>query len=158
LLCFDRALRLNPSLAFNWALSAATYCYIGEPDIALQRLRRYSELASPYLYYFETLYTIAYMVKSDYERAALVGRRAVNGNPNFTGAYKPLIASLGHLGRHEEARDYVRKLLSLEPNFNVDSFGQMYSFKKASDRDRYMEGLCLAGFPERRRFTRAKSQ
>ncbi|HXW27898.1 MAG TPA: hypothetical protein VEK55_00935, partial [Xanthobacteraceae bacterium] len=34
---FDRALRLNPSLAANWALSAAAHCYIGEPDAALQR-------------------------------------------------------------------------------------------------------------------------
>jgi tetratricopeptide (TPR) repeat protein len=149
LLFFDRALRLNPSLAFNWALSAATYCYIGEPDIALQRLRRYRELGSPHLYYFETLYTIAYMVKSDYERAVLVGSRAVKGNPDFTAGYKPLIASLGHLGRREEAQDYVHKLLSLEPNFNVESFGRMYSFKKASDRERYMTGLCLAGVPER---------
>ena len=57
LLCFDRAFRLNPSLAINWALSAATYCYIGEPDTALQRLERYAELASPDLYfsYFETV-------------------------------------------------------------------------------------------------------
>ena len=35
---FDRALRLNPNIAFVWALSAPTYSYIGEPDLALQRL------------------------------------------------------------------------------------------------------------------------
>src|SRR5262249_24259028 len=35
---FDRSLRLNPNLPFIWALSAATYCYIGEPVGALQRL------------------------------------------------------------------------------------------------------------------------
>jgi tetratricopeptide (TPR) repeat protein len=27
--CFERASLLNPSLAFNWALSAMTYCHIG---------------------------------------------------------------------------------------------------------------------------------
>jgi DNA-binding SARP family transcriptional activator/Tfp pilus assembly protein PilF len=149
LLYFDRALRLNPSLAFNWALSAATYCYIGEPDIALQRLRRYRELGSPHLYYFECLYTIAYTFKGDYERAILVGRRAVKGNPNLVAGYKPLIASLGHLGRRDEAQVYVRKLLSLEPSFTVEKFGQSYCVKKASDRDRYMMGLRLAGVPER---------
>ena len=151
LLCFDRAFRLNPSLAINWALSAATYCYIGEPDVALQRLERYSELASPDLYfsYFETVYTMAYTFRGDYELAVLVGRRAVKANPNFVNGYKPLIASLGHLGRRDEAQTYVRKLLSLEPNFSVQRFGQFYPIKKTSDRDRYMAGLRLAGIPER---------
>jgi DNA-binding SARP family transcriptional activator/Tfp pilus assembly protein PilF len=148
---FDRALRLNPSSAFNWGLSAATYCYIGEPDVALQRLRRYRDLASPELYfsYFETLYTTAYTFKGDYERAVLVGRRAVEANPNYTAGYKPLIASLGHLGWREEAQLFVDKLLSLEPNFAVERFGQAYSFKKPNDRERYMQGLRLAGVPER---------
>lgn len=149
LLFFDRALRLNPSSAFVWALSAATHCYIGEPDVALQRLQRHRELGSPDLYCFETLYTIAYMFKGDYERAVFVGRRAVDVNPNFVAGYKPLIAALGHLGRRDEAQEYVHKLLSLEPNFTVEKFGQVYAFKRPADRERYMAGLRLAGVPER---------
>ena len=148
---FDRSLRLNPSLAFNWALSAATYCYIGEPDAALQRLKRYRELTSPELYisYFESFYTIAYTFKGDYERAVLVGRRAVEANPGLVNGYKPLVASLGHLGRLDEAQPYVRKLLALEPNFTVERFRQTYPVKKTLDRDRYMVGLRLAGIAER---------
>jgi adenylate cyclase len=151
LVFFDRALRLNPSLAFNWALSACTYSYVGEPDIALQRLQRYRALAPPDLYFswFETLYTIAYTFKGDYERAVLVGRRAVEANPDLVNGYKPLIASLGHLRWRDEAQIYVRKLLSLEPNFTVAKFGLTYPIKKTSDRERYMEGLRLAGIAER---------
>jgi TolB-like protein/Flp pilus assembly protein TadD len=151
LVFFDRALRLNPSSAFNWALSALTYCYIGEPDAALQRLKRYRELASPELYfsYFEHFYTIAYTFKGDYERAVLAGRRAVEANPDFVNGYKPLIASLGHLGQREEAQVFINKLLSLEPNFTVEKFGQTYPIKKTLDRDRYMAGLRLAGIAER---------
>jgi tetratricopeptide (TPR) repeat protein len=124
---------------------------VGEPDTALERLQRYRELAPPDLYFswFETLYTIAYTFKGDYERAVLVGRRAVTTTPNFIAGYKPLIASLGHLGRRDEAQLYIRKLLSLEPNFSIERFGRMYSIKKVSDRDRYMTGLRRAGVPER---------
>jgi TolB-like protein len=148
---FDRSLRLNPSLAFIWALSAVTYCYIGEPDVALQRLERYRELApfDPYFSHFEGMFTVAYTFKGDYERAILTGRRVVRGNPNFVAGYKPLIASLGHLGRRDEARPYIDKLLTLEPTFTVERFGQIYPFKKESDRRRYMQGLRLAGVPER---------
>jgi hypothetical protein len=65
------------------------------------------------------------------------------------GTDKPLIASLGHLGRRDEAKPYIAKLLSLEPNFTVERFGQVYPLKKTSDRRRYMRGLRLAGVPER---------
>jgi TolB-like protein len=148
---FDRSLRLNPSLAFIWALSAATYCYIGKPEVALQRLERYGELAplDPYYSWFEHLYTIAYTFKGDYERAVIVGRRCTKATPEFVAGYKPLVAALGHLGRRDEAQPYIEKLLSLEPTFTVEKFGKVYPFKRDEDRARYMEGLRLAGVPER---------
>ena len=148
---FDRSLRLNPNLAFIWALSAPTYCYIGEPDAALKLLERYRDLApfDPYSCFFETAYVIAYTFKGDYERAVLVGRRAVKANPDFSAGYKPLIVALGHLGRSDEAAPHIAKLLSLEPNFTVERFAQTYPFKQQSDRERYSEGLRLAGIPER---------
>lgn len=148
---FDRSLRLNPSMPFIWALSAMTYCYIGEPDMALVRLERSREVApiDPYFSWFESFYTVAYTFKGDYERAVLVGRRAVKANRNFVAGYRPLIASLGHLGRRDEARPYVRKLLSLDPRFTIERFLQAYPIKKASDRARYGRGLRLAGVPER---------
>ena len=43
----------------------------------------------------------------------------------------------------------IDKLLSLEPDFTVERFGQVYPLKKASDRRRYMQGLLLAGVPAR---------
>jgi tetratricopeptide (TPR) repeat protein len=148
---FDRSLRLNPSLAFIWGLSASTQCYIGEPEAALERLERYRELApfDAHISWFELLYTLAYLFKKDYERAVTVGRRAVETLPDFVNAYKPFIAALGHLGRREEARPYVERLLRLEPKFTVENFGEVYPIKKTSDRKRYMEGLRLAGIPER---------
>jgi tetratricopeptide (TPR) repeat protein len=148
---FDRALRLNPSLAFIWAYSALTYCYIGEPDEGLRRLVRYRELApvDPYFSLFENAFTIAYAFKGDYERAVLVGRRVVRANPDFAAGYKPLIASLGHLGRQIEAAPYVAKLLQLEPNFTAERFAQTYPFKRPSDRRNYHRGLVLAGVPPR---------
>src|SRR5215470_6050183 len=110
---FDRSLRINSSLALIWALSGPTYCYIGEPRTALECLDHYRQLApfDAYMSNLKFLYTIAYLFNQDYERAAIVGRRAVETLPEFVNAYKPLIAALGHLGRHEEAKPYVKRLL-----------------------------------------------
>ena len=148
---FDRSLRLNPNLGFIWALSAATCCYIGEPAAALQRLKRYRELApfDPLSCFFESFYVSAYTFKGDYEQAVLIGRGSVKANPHFSATYKPLIAALGHLGRADEARPYVAKLLALEPHFTVEHFGKTYPFKRESDCARYTRGLALAGVPER---------
>jgi DNA-binding SARP family transcriptional activator/TolB-like protein/cytochrome c-type biogenesis protein CcmH/NrfG len=147
---YDRSLRLNPNLVFAWSLSALTYCYVGEPDIALQRLARYRELApfAPYDFLNENIYTIAYTFKGDYEQAATVGRRVVKANPNYSAAYKPLITALGHLGRSDEAQPYIRQLLALEPNFTVRRHGEVYPFRRDADRQRYLEGLRRAGVPE----------
>ncbi len=147
---FDRSLRLNPNLAFIWALSAATYCYLGEPDAALQRLKRYRDLApfDQFFCVYEAVYALACTFRGDYEQAVLVGRSAVRANPNYSAGYKPLIAALGHLGRSEEAQPHLAKLLSLEPQFTVEHFGQTYPFKRTADRERYMRGLVLAGVPE----------
>jgi len=148
---YERSLRLNPNLANIWALSAATFCYIGQPDMALKRLHRYQDLApsDPYFGFFEHLFTIAYTFKGDYGRAALVGRRSVKANPEFVNGYKPLIAALGHLGRRAEAKPHIDKLLSLEPGFTIERFAQVYPFKAARDAERYIAGLRLAGVPER---------
>jgi DNA-binding SARP family transcriptional activator len=148
---FDRALRLNPSLAFVWALSAPTYCYIGEPDLALQRLDRYRDLApsDPLFPLWEYFYAIAFFFKGDYEKTVSIGRRAAAANPDFVNGYKPLIAALGHLGRRADAAIYIKKLLALEPGFTVTRFGKVYPFRKQSDRDRYTQGLLLAGVRRR---------
>jgi DNA-binding SARP family transcriptional activator/Tfp pilus assembly protein PilF len=147
---FERALRVNPNLAFVWSLSALTYCYIGEPEIALERLERHRDLTpiEPYPALFDNPYAIAYLIKGDYEQAAVYGRRVAKTRPEFVNGYKPLIAALGHLGRRDEAASYVAKLLSLEPNFTVQRFGQVYPFRHAKDREHYMKGLSLAGVPE----------
>jgi tetratricopeptide (TPR) repeat protein len=146
---FDRSLHINPSLAFVWALSGPTYCYIGEPAAALQRLDRYCELApfDPCMSSFEFLYSVAYLFNEDYERAPIVARRGVEAFPGFVNGYKPLVAALGHLDRRGEAKAYLDRLLRLEPGFTVETFAEVYPIKKAADRKRYMEGLRLAGVP-----------
>jgi TolB-like protein len=148
---FDRSLRLNPNLAFIWALSAATYCYIGEPALALHRLKRSRDLAPfhPYWRFLENIYVAAYTIEGDYEQAVLVGRTAVKAHPDSSAVYKPLIAALGQLRRADEAKPYIAKLLSLEPHFTVEHFAKTYPIKRPQDRKRYMRGLLLAGVPAR---------
>jgi TolB-like protein len=147
---FDRAFQLNPNLPFVWVYSALSYCYLGKPDTALERLQRCRELTAslPFFSLHENPFAIAYLMKKNYREAVEIGRRVVRGTPAFVGGYKPLIAALGYLRRRKEAKPYIDKLLLIEPGFTVKRFGEVYPFVQESDRDHYMEGLRRAGVPE----------
>ena len=147
---FTIALRLNPNIAFTWAMSAATYNYVGDPVSALRHLERYSTLASfdPNAYFGENIYATAHFLNRDYEAAYRFGKRGTRACPDFSNGYKPLIAALGHLGRREEAAPYIQKLLQMEPHFTIARFIGSYPLARQEDRDNYVRGLELAGVPK----------
>jgi tetratricopeptide (TPR) repeat protein len=146
----ERSLSMNPNQASIWAMSAPTHCYLGNPGEALRRLDRYRSLAPfhPHAQIFEPMFTVAHTFGGDFEQAAAVGRRAVRASPDFTNAYKPLLSAMGHLGQKREARPYLEGLMRREPGFNVRDFIRNYPFRLAEDRERYAEGLRLAGVPK----------
>ena len=148
---FDRAQRLDPALEFPWLWSALTHCYAGNPGAALERLGQYRALTSnePSHAWVINIYSVANLFAGNYEKVVACGSRGVKISPGFVNAYKPLLAALGHLGRAEEAKPYVDKLLALEPNFTVERFAKVYPIKYESDREHYMKGLRLADVPER---------
>lgn len=114
---FDRALLANPNSSFAWALSASTQCYIGKPAEALRRLDKHKKLApfDPLFPLFETIYTMAHTFLDNYEEAALVGRRSVRNNPEFSNGYKLLLAALGHIGQKLRLRNCWRNCCDWSP-------------------------------------------
>ena len=147
---FDRSLRINPNSGYGWALSAITHCYVGQAGEALKRLGRYGSIwpYDPHPYFFQTARCIAYSLEGKHEKAVALGKRILRENPNFNATYRPLIASLGHLGRIDEARMYLRRLQNLEPGFSIDWFRENYPPLQDDDCRRYIEGFRKAGVPE----------
>ena len=147
---FEMALQLNRNLPFIWVYSGLTHCYLGDPDTALERLKRCRELTAslPYFSLHENPFAIAYLMKRQYKDAIEVGRRVVHFTPAFVNGYKPLIAALGHLRRRKEAAPYIKKLIEIEPDFTLKKFGENYPFLQERDRQHYIEGLRRAGLPE----------
>ncbi|WP_159346748.1 BTAD domain-containing putative transcriptional regulator [Roseomonas harenae] len=145
-----RSLEMNPHLASAWALSAATHAYSGDPAESLRRLERYRTLAPfhPHDRILSQIFTTAYTLGGEFEKALVFGRRAVRAAPGFVNGYKPVLASLGHLGMQREAKPILASLLKVEPDFNVQGFVSAYPFRRAEDREAYAEGLRLAGAPK----------
>lgn len=145
-----RSLELNPHQASSWALSAATQAYSGAPAEALRQLERYRSLAPchPHDRILGQVFTTAYTLGGEFEKALTFGRRAVRAAPGFVNGYKPMLVALGHLGMSREARPVIEALLRVEPGFNVTDFVEAYPFRRPEDREAYAEGLRLAGAPK----------
>jgi tetratricopeptide (TPR) repeat protein len=145
-----RSLELNPHQASAWALSAATQAYSGDPAEALRHLERYRSLAPchPHDPILSQVFTTAYTLGGQFEKALAFGRRAVRAAPGFVNGYKPVLAALGHLGMRREAGSMLAALLRVEPDFNVAGFVSTYPFRRPEDREAYAQGLLLAGAPK----------
>jgi tetratricopeptide (TPR) repeat protein len=147
---FDRSLSIDPNSAYAWDLSALTLCYTGRAEEGLQRLHASRGVweRHPNPYYFRTTGCIGLMLAGCYEQAIELCCRTIRENPNFHAPYRPLIASLGHLGRISEARESLASLHRLQPDFSIGWFRANYPPLQADYAARYLDGLRKAGVPE----------
>lgn len=147
---FDRALVLNENSVFAWGMSAASYAYLGEAELALERLRSAWRLSpfDPLNFVFFTVAGIAEFVAGRYDPAIVWLRKARRANPRFVAALRTLVACLASAGRMSDARATAAELLALEPRFSISSLAAWYPFRRADDLDRYVAGLRAAGLPE----------
>lgn len=146
----ERALSLNPNLALAWSLSGLSQVYLGRHEKAVQQIGQAQFLSpyDPHGFFFEMALAMPLMLLGDCERAADHGRRAIELNPGFSSSYKPHLATLGHLGRTEDAATVRGRLLALEPALTVATAVEWSPLTRAEDRRRYAEGLRKAGLSD----------
>jgi len=147
---FDRALQLNENSAFAWGVSGSTYCFLGLPDEALERLRNAWRLSpfDPMNFFFVTVAGIAEFVAGRYDQAIGWLRKAERLNARFVACHRTLTASLALSGDLERARVAAGNLLALEPRFRVSVFASWYPLRRPDDMERLASGLRLAGLPD----------
>ena len=150
---FNRALTLNPNLAFAHAVIGLAKLYEGHPEETesheLEALH-----ASPRdtdAYYFVGWMALAKLYLGAYEDALGLFRRSIELNRNWPTGRLHLAATLVELGRLDEARAEVKAALALDPNFTL----RRYRDGAQSDnpvflkrRERIIEDLRKAGAPE----------
>jgi adenylate cyclase len=147
---FDRAIAANPSSAFAWSTSSATFSYIGEAREALRRAEIGLRL-SPYdvlVYRSYAVVGLAHYAAGDYAEAAVWGRRSASLNPRFMGNMRLLAASLAASGNVGEAQQTASNILSVDPKFSASRFSERHAFKDAAQRWLFREHLVKAGLPD----------
>jgi TolB-like protein/class 3 adenylate cyclase len=153
---FDRALALDPNLAYGHAATGLAKIALGHAEETEGHVREALRLSprDSSAYIWELYAGAAHLSLADDAAAALWLRRSVESNNNPPQTHFFLAAALAQLGRLDEARSAVRSGLMLDPSFTIRRF-KVTTADSVSDnptflaqRERFYDGMRKAGVPE----------
>jgi adenylate cyclase len=146
----DRAVYLNPNSFDVLMRSGAVRNEAGDFDRAIDHFLRSirSSPLDPQLGWAHGGLAYAYIAKGDYEKALEYARRSAHEMPQWTGGWLNMAVACAYLGDLEAAREAVRRLLQLSPNFSISTYRTSRPGRGQWISDRSEHGLRLAGLPE----------
>jgi len=149
----EKAISLNPNSSNAWAVSATINGYMGDNETALEHLaraRRLNPLEFPFVNYWSAVAHIHFLA-TQFEEVVRTADKALMEHANTLPALRMKIAACGVLGRIEEGRDSVARLLALVPETTVASLKAHYEpvlRRNPHGLETYLKGLRLSGLPE----------
>lgn len=145
----NQALRLQPSSAQVRLNCGWVFAYDADTDRAVLQFETALRMnpLDPRRYAILTGWSVALFFGKRFEEAARMASRAVELNNTFSPALRWLAASLAHLGRYEEARETVARVLEAQPASSI-AISSTSTFAHPWMMDLYLDGLRKAGLPE----------
>jgi adenylate cyclase len=149
-----KAVALNPNSAAALRAAGNLYARTGDSARALASLDQAERLDPFDAGQSYSAHIIAHFLTGAYDAAVEWSDKALRDWPRSAAALRYRAASLGLLGRLEEARQTVQRLRELVPDFTIararhhiesDMHGLL---GKPADREAFYEGLRRAGVPE----------
>lgn len=142
---FARALALDPNEADAWAALSDITVLAGRVEEGLEHIRKAFRLNPfPASWYYLPLGQALYAA-GEHQSVVEALRR---DETHRTSSRRFLAASLGQLGRLEEARDEAELFLVGNPEFSIRHWAAMEPFRDTGLRERFVEGFRKAGLPE----------
>jgi adenylate cyclase len=145
----DRALALNPSCAVAHNVSAVLNMVVSRPDRGRSHAEQSLRLSpfDPLRYLSENVVAVANLVAGQTEAALADSRRCLEANPAFSPGLVLLTLALVRLGRIEEARATMRRLLEIAPDTSLATLSERFLFIDILGVDRVVAELQAAGLP-----------
>ena len=147
---FEAAVAYNPSFAHAHLGLGTALMFIGEWDRSVESCDRAIRLSphDPLLWIITTARALALLGAKRLEKAEESARQSVRQPTAAVTAYFTLAATLGQLGKDEEARKAMVGVLRKKPDFSADYVAQILPFKNPEHREYVIEGLHKAGMPK----------
>jgi TolB-like protein len=145
----DRAIALNPNLAWAWLFGGWAKMWVGESDAAIERIIRAMRLSptDPHSFSMYTAMAGAHFYAGRFIEAVSWGERALRERPNYIHPMLVTAASFALAGRLQDAEKTLAKVRTLDPELRVSNLGR-YLNDRSKVFSKWEEGLRLAGLPE----------
>jgi adenylate cyclase len=153
----DRSLSLNPNSANALSASCLVRTYSGHCDQAIehfhlsQRLNPIDQLHHVHW----NIVGMAYFAAGRYEDAAAAADQALRARPTYAPGLRLKVAVCGVLGRTEDGRACLERLLSVHPDCSVEwireFWGPLMRPRTGAALENYIEGSRRIGLPEQPR-------
>ena len=151
----NKSIELNPNSAIALQIVGSLYAFAGDKQNAIACLESSARLDPRYPSLdFYLGYALAHFVAGEYEATVEWTGELLRQMPNHVPSLRYRAASLGLLGRLEEGRQVVQRLLELVPNFTITRARRHIElelnnpFKTPGVADALYEGLRRCGVPE----------
>jgi len=148
-----RALTLNPNSVHAWMARGWNSGFLGRPERAIEALEHAMRLSplDPLGYLFSGGLAFAYAVAGKFEKTLEWADRSLREQPRFIIPIRLKTAVLAHLGRVDEAREWLGRMLELQPALTIAEY-KAYAevWFQPSFLTWYLNGLRKAGLPEER--------
>ena len=146
----DRALALNPNLAFAWNAMGWLKIWLGEPEAALQHLAHAIRLSpfDPVMPSIKLAIAFASFFAGDYDKASSLAEQVLRETSDSYLALRYAAASNALADRPKEAQLAMARLRQIDPELRVSNLHELAPLRRPEDRARYEEGMRRAGLPE----------
>jgi adenylate cyclase len=146
----DRALVLNPNLAFAWVQSGFARIALGELEVAVEHVTRAMRLSpqDPQKFAMELVVAIAHLFAGRPDQALSWAERAVQERPNFFVGTCIVAASAALARKIAQAEKAMLRLRQLNPAVRISNLDKMQPFRRPEQLATLAEGLRIAGLPE----------
>jgi TolB-like protein/class 3 adenylate cyclase len=146
----DRALSMNPNLAWAWHSSGWVRDFLGEPEVAIKHLEHGMRLSplDPFVFRAYAGLACAHLLAGRYDEAASWAEKALQRRPNLLVAIRESAAGNALAGKLLEAQKAMAKLRQFDPELRISNFTDWLPLRLPQHIATYQEGLRKAGLPE----------
>ena len=146
----ERALALNPNLAFAWFARAWNGIWLGQPEKALQNFAHVVRLSplDPLMPSIHAGMALGHFVAAQYDEAATLAGQVLREKPELHLALRVAAASNALAGHMQEAQEAMIRLRGIDPTLRVFDLKVLTPFRQVEYVARYEDGLRKAGLPE----------
>jgi TolB-like protein/class 3 adenylate cyclase len=146
----DRALAINPNLAWAWHFSGLAKAFLGQPELAIERAQRAMRLSPQDPQKFGMLIAMAWahFFAGRYDEALSWAETGLREQSNFFIAACVAAASAAFAGRIDEAKKAMARVRELNPALRLSNLKDLLPIHRPQDFERWREGMKLAGLPE----------